>query len=209
MTLSTTARGALLSLGLCLGGAPAIAGGPLGIDHRVDYDQAGIWSRGSQNVVLYGSFAAVVGGALWLGNEDPLGHVFWQSVDSMVVANASAAVLKLVFTRSRPEQTADPDKWFQGPGHYSFPSGEVAHVASIVTPFVLEYGERHPAVYALELLPLYTAIARVKAQAHWQTDVLASFALGTAVGWYAHSRQTPITVNLLPRGVSVGWHKSF
>ena len=55
-------------------------------------------------------------------------------------------------------------------------------VTTAVTPFVLEYGAEHPAVYALELLPLYDGIARVKSQAHWQTDVLASLASGDLKG---------------------------
>jgi undecaprenyl-diphosphatase len=75
-----------------------------------------------------------------------------------------------------------------------FPSGEVTTLASAVTPLVLEYGHDHPAVYALELLPAYDAIARVRSHAHWQSDVLAGWALGTAVGYYAHSRAKPFTV---------------
>ena len=67
-------------------------------------------------------------------------------------------------------------------GGRSFPSGEVAEISGIVTPYVLEYGNDHPAVYALEVLPVYDAIARVRVQAHWQTDVIAGFALGTASG---------------------------
>lgn len=59
---------------------------------------------------------------------------------------------------------------------------------------MLEYGPSHPAVYALELLPLYDAAARVKSHAHWQPDVLASLVIGTGIGWYAHGRQLPISV---------------
>jgi hypothetical protein len=59
-------------------------------------------------------------------------------------------------------------------------------VSSIVTPFMLEYGHDYPAVYALELLPVYDAIARVKVQAHWQTDVLAGWALGSGTAWLIH-----------------------
>jgi len=36
---------------------------------------------------------------------------------------------------------------------------------------------------ALEVLPADQAIARVRAHAHWQTDVQAGFALGTGTGW--------------------------
>ena len=65
-------------------------------------------------------------------------------------------------------------------------------VTAIVTPFVLEYAHDYPAVYALELLPLYDAIARVKVHAHWQSDALAGFALGTGVAYFAHTRDSPI-----------------
>ena len=89
-------------------------------------------------------------------------------------------MLKPIFSRSRPNQSPDPDLWLKGHGHNSFPSGEVGLVTGAVTPSVLAQGPEHPAVYALELLPLYDAVARVKSHAHWQSDVLASYALGTA-----------------------------
>jgi undecaprenyl-diphosphatase len=116
---------------------------------------------------------------------------------------------KFVFARARPTQTDDPNKWFQGHGHYSFPSGEVSTISGIVTPFVLEYHNDHPWVWALEALPAYDAVARMKVHAHWQTDVLAGWAVGTAAGYYAHSRDSPWTLGMLPHGVSVGFHKQW
>ena len=185
------------------------AGGPLGIDHRVAYDDSGIWSRRNQLILQDATALVVVAGALWEGDQSRMGHTYWQSFDSVALGSASAAVLKLAFSRARPAQTENPNEWFKGKGHNSFPSGEVAEVASAITPFVLEYGAEHPSVYALELLPIYDAIARVKVRAHWQSDVLASFAIGTAVGYYAHSRDGSLLVGILPRGVSVGWQKRF
>jgi undecaprenyl-diphosphatase len=185
------------------------AHGPLGIDHPMSKEDTGVWARPYQNALMYGSALVAAGGALWLGNDDPLGHVYWQSVDSMIIADVSAAVLKPIFGRSRPSQTDDPNQWFQGHGHNSFPSGEVAHIAGVVTPFILEYGPRYPAVYALELLPIYDGLARIKSKAHWTSDVLAGFALGTAAGYYSHSREVPITVKILPKGIAVGIQKSF
>jgi len=44
---------------------------------------------------------------------------------------------------------------------------------------VFEYGHEYPGVWSLEILPVYDAIARVKSGEHWQTDVLAGFAIGT------------------------------
>jgi undecaprenyl-diphosphatase len=185
-------------------------GGLLGIDHKIDPPQdTGIWSRGHQQALQDLTVLTVVSGALWFGSENRPGRTFWQSVDSSVLGAATAAIMKPLFSRSRPSQTDDSGDWFQGHGHNSFPSGEVMLVTTAVTPFVLEYGPEHPAVYALELLPLYDAVARVKSQAHWQTDVLASLAIGTGIGWYAHGRELPISVKLLPHGITVGLHTRF
>jgi membrane-associated phospholipid phosphatase len=198
-----SARRALLPIALGVFACDVSHSG--GIDHKIDPPQdTGIWSRGHQQALQDLTIATVVGGALWFGSENRTGHTFWQSVDSAVLGAATAAVMKPVFSRARPMQTDDPGDWFQGHGHNSFPSGEVMLVTTAVTPFVLEYGPEHPAVYALELLPLYDGIARVKAQAHWQTDVLASLAIGTGIGWYTHERELPISVKLLPRGITIG-----
>src|SRR5205814_7742412 len=155
-----------------------------GIDHVVTFDQSGIWNRNVQKAVEYGSIAAELGGALWYGGEDRLGKTFWQAIDSSTLGGITSEAMKHIFTRARPDQGGDPNKWFQGSGHYSFPSGEVTLITAVVTPFMFEYGHDHPGVYALALLPAYDAIARVKSQAHWQTDVLASIGLGTLTGYF-------------------------
>jgi len=49
-------------------------------------------------------------------------------------------------------------------------------------------------------LPVYDGIGRLKQQAHWQTDVLAGWALGTGVGYWSAHRDTPLSVEILPRG---------
>ena len=70
---------------------------------------------------------------------------------------------------------------------------------------VLEYGPEHPSVYALELLPVYDAIGRLKLQAHWQTDVIAGFALGSGMGWLMHNRtESPIILSVMPHAIYVG-----
>ena len=204
----------ILKSGLCIAllacSSQTFAGGGfLGIDHRWNNDERGIYSRDVQNVVVYSSVSAAVLGAVWLGGETRLGKTYWQSVDSTAIGVASAEALKNIFTRARPSQGNDPNAWFQGGSHYSFPSGEVTTVAAVITPFVFEYHEDYPAIYALELLPLYDSIARLKSQAHWQTDVLAGWGLGTLTGWYAHSRDNPLILSVLPHGFMVGIKKSF
>jgi membrane-associated phospholipid phosphatase len=201
---------------LLVAGAPAcFAGdrGPFGIDYLVTYDDSGIWNRKYQQALEYGLIAAEVAGGLWYGGEDRLGRTFWRSIDASVASGVVAQLMKYTFSRVRPIDSGpggDPNLWFKGHGNQSFPSGEVTEVSSIVTPFVLEYGHDHPAVYALELLPVYDAIARVKVQAHWQSDVLAGFALGTGTAWLIHrSPNSPFILKIMPHGIYVGIGKSF
>jgi len=184
-------------------------GGPLGIDHEWARDDTGIWSRNVQSGLEDGAIALAAAGALWLGNDDPLGHTFWQSADSLAISSIGAQLLKFAFSRARPTQGNDPNKWFQGHGYQSFPSGEVTVQAAFVTPFIVDYAHDHPWVWGLELLPIYDGIARLKSQAHWQTDVLAGWALGTGVGYWAARRETPLFVQILPHGVTVGVMKHF
>jgi membrane-associated phospholipid phosphatase len=193
----------------CLTAGALAAGGPLGIDTIVGGNANGIWSRNNQMLLQDVTPLVVLGVALWEGDDTRLGHTSWQSVDSLVIGAVTAAGMKIAFGRPRPTQTSDPNQWFRGSKNHSFPSGEVMEIANAVTPYVLEYGAEHPAVWALELLPVYDSIARVKSHAHWQSDVLASFAIGTGIGYYAHSRSSAISVGLLPKGVTVGWRQAF
>jgi undecaprenyl-diphosphatase len=193
---------------LCLVSTAALGGGgPLGIDHNVPQSDTGIWNRNNQLALQYASVAGTIGLAVWEGGDTRLGKSAWQSVDSTVAAATIANVMKPIFGRLRPSETNDPDQWRQG--GKSFPSGEVSTIAGVVTPYVLEYSSEYPAVWALEALPAYDAIARVKSRGHWQTDVLAGFAIGTGTGYWAHSRDNPFVLSLLPHGVYAGLKKQF
>ena len=123
-----------------------------------------------------------------------------------MTAGITSEILKRSFSRVRPiDSQNNPNLWFKGNGNESFPSGEVTAVSSIVTPFVLEYADEQPALYALEALPVYDAIARMKVHAHWQTDVIAGFALGTTAGWLMHkNKDKPYILRIMPHGIYVG-----
>jgi undecaprenyl-diphosphatase len=180
-----------------------------GFDHELPLDQSGIWARKYQTGLENGVIVLEVAGSLWFGNDDRLGHTFWQTIDASAISGVAATALKYAFSRSRPYQGNDPNAWFQGNGNQSFPSGEVTLQASFVTPFIVNYGREHPWVWALEALPVYDAIARLKSQAHWQTDVIAGWALGTGVAYWSTTRAIPVSVQILPRGLSVGFSKRF
>jgi hypothetical protein len=199
-----------LLLMICSGCVLA-GGGPLGIDHEWAYDNSGIWKRSYQSDLAYAVIATEGIGALWLGDDEHWGHEFWQAIDSTSISAISAEILKYSFSRARPYQNEGPGKWFQGSCCQSFPSGEVTLQASFVTPIILdEVARGHYWIWALELLPIYDGIGRLKQQAHWQTDVIAGWALGTGIGyWSVHRGEIPLSVQILPRGLSVGFYKKF
>jgi undecaprenyl-diphosphatase len=179
------------------------------VDHRINYDASGIWNPSVYRGVVGALTLAGIGGGVWEGAETRFGKTMWQGVDSEIVAGTAAAAGKLIFTRVRPSTADNPCLWFQGGSNYSFPSGEAAVSAALVAPYVLEYASDYPATYALLLLPLYVGAGRIKNQAHWQSDVLAGWAVGGLSGWYAHSREVPFTIELLPHGVAIGYRQQF
>ncbi|MDE2235128.1 MAG: phosphatase PAP2 family protein [Gammaproteobacteria bacterium] len=194
-----------------LGAIPLIVGvgSLLNVDHRLTYDDSGIWKRSNQLDLEYGVVLTEIGGGLWFGGQNRIGRTFWQSIDASAFSSLAAQALKYTFSRARPSQSSSPNHWFQGSCCQSFPSGEVTLQASFVTPFILEYHQDHPWVWGLEALPLYDALGRMKTHGHWQTDVLSGWALGTAFGIFAHNWKMPFFLSLMPHGVMVGWHTRF
>ena len=179
------------------------------IDHKVGYDASGVWNPNVYRDIVGALTVAQIGGAIWEGSESRFGKTMWQGIDSEIISGVAATVGKSIFTRVRPSTQDDPCLWFQGGHNYSFPSGEAAVAAGLVTPYIMEYGSESPATYALLLLPLYVGVGRIKNQDHWQTDVIAGWAVGGLSGWYAHGRDTPILIQLLPHGVAVGLKVKF
>jgi hypothetical protein len=179
------------------------------LDHRVGYDASGVWNANVYRGVVEALTVAELGGAVWEGSETRFGKTLWQGIDSEIIGGVAATAGKYIFTRVRPSSGDNPCLWFRGGSNYSFPSGEASVAAALVTPYVLQYGSEYPATYALLLVPLYVGAGRIKNQAHWQTDVLAGWAVGGLSGWYAHSRDVPIMVELLPHGVAVGYRRQF
>ena len=178
------------------------------IDHRVTKDESGIWNPDIYRNLMLGLTVAQVGGAVWEGAESRFGKTMWQGIDSQLITLGAVEVMKYSFQRVRPSNTDNPCEWFVH-GNQSFPSGEAANAAALVTPYILEYGREYPWAYGLVLVPLYVGAARVKNQAHWQSDVLVGWTAGGLAGWYAHSRETPLLVEILPHGVVVGLKTRF
>ena len=210
MRVHSISRLAALALAALTAGAAQAGGGLLGLDHYVPLDEHGIWARHNQLLLIDTMLVGETAAALWAGGESRFGRTMWKSIDATVIGGVLAEGMKFAFSRKRPSDSSDPDQWFQGGGYSSFPSGEVTVVSAIVTPVVFEYRHDQPAVYALELLPVYDAIARVKVHGHWQSDVIAGYALGTATGYLMQRRtRTPVVLSLMPHGIYVGLSKRF
>lgn len=64
-----------------------------GLDHELGYDKGGPYSQPFQTGLEAGVIAVEVADALWLGNDDPHGHTFWQAVDSSSIAGLSSTAL--------------------------------------------------------------------------------------------------------------------
>jgi undecaprenyl-diphosphatase len=200
--------------------APALAGmlaavcalvlspriGRADIDHRVSKDTSGIYS--AQDAVPISLAVLTAGCALWQGTEDRFGKTCWQAGESGVAGVFMAEGLQFLTGRQSPAETSDPSRWFSG-GKGSFPSTHVTVTTAIVTPFIYQYVHEQPAVALLAILPVYEMVARVKAQEHWQTDVLAGAALGFATGYFESHRDSPLVFSLLPGGAYVGFRHSF
>jgi undecaprenyl-diphosphatase len=179
------------------------------VDHRVNYDASGIWNTNVYQGLVYAATAAQIAGALWEGAESRFGKTMWQGIDSEIIAELTTTAGKHIFTRVRPITEDNPCLWFQGGSNESFPSRDAARAAALVMPYILEYGRDYPATYALMLLPLYVGVGRIKNQAHWQTDVAAGWTIGALAGWYAHNRQVPILIEILPGGFAIGLQRQF
>ena len=174
------------------------------IDRRASEDTNGVWAAAKSPDFPVELTGLAIAGALWEGGNDRLGKTLWQCLDADAISGVSAQAMKYAFQRERPSQTSDPNEWFKGAHAASFPSGDVATVSSLVTPLMMEYREDHPSIYALAALPVFDMAARMKAQAHWPTDVLAGGALGVLSGYVARKFKEPIILSVLPKGLAVG-----
>jgi undecaprenyl-diphosphatase len=79
-----------------------------GLDHELPLDQNGIWARSYQTSLEYGVIATEVAGSLWFGNDNELGHTFWQTIDASSISGIAATILKETVGRPHPYQRDDP-----------------------------------------------------------------------------------------------------
>ncbi|MBB2943900.1 undecaprenyl-diphosphatase [Actinoplanes lutulentus] len=121
---------------------------------------------------------------IWLFRRGARSVALW-AAGTMIVGGVLGAVLKLVFSRARPE-FLEPIAKASG---YAFPSGHALNSAlgaAILLLVLLPIlrgrpGARAALWTAMIVLPLVTALTRVVVGVHWLSDVTAGLFLGAAI----------------------------
>ena len=137
--------------------------------------------------------AAVLLAGTWLlagVTDDAVG---WREFGSMVQASAFTAVttevLKFSFGRQRPNETTDPDQWFEDGD--SFPSMHSSLAFAIGTVFAESGDDRYRLVRRVVGYGVAgaTAYLRVDNNVHWASDVVAGAALGFTTARFTMNRR--------------------
>ena len=119
------------------------------------------------------------------------GVVPWVSVAiSHLLARNLMLWGKAVTGRLRPYEWHGGPQWWMGGS--SFPSGHVVLFASLVLPLAIVY----PRLRWLVVVPVFAAVARLMAHAHFASDVVGGFALCAAVA----ALSVAVARRLQPRG---------
>ncbi|MEU4692874.1 phosphatase PAP2 family protein [Actinoplanes sp. NPDC023714] len=127
---------------------------------------------------------AVLALVIWLWRRDARSVAIWAAI-TMIAGGLLGAVLKLLFSRARPE-FLEPVAKASG---YAFPSGHALNAALgaavlllVLTPMVRGRRLATAGLWAAAIvLPLVTALTRVVLGVHWLSDVTAGLFLGAAI----------------------------
>lgn len=186
----------MLSLSLCA----------QNFDYLVTKDNKGFWGA-HYDVPRYSTYL-VLALAAYKGNDDKLGKASWQAIDAGIISQIVTTAIKHTAGRERPRVSGNPNVWGTKNGR-SFVSGHVSGMTALVTPYVLEYQNKSLWAHLLWTLPAYQMVGRVKAHAHWQSDVVGAALVGFASGYWAHKRDYPFTLYFVEDNLVLGFESKF
>jgi len=123
-----------------------------------------------------------------LAHDDSERHVAWNMAESAGFSAVDTILLKYLSGRRRPNETANPDEWFQGGD--SFPSMHVGVAFAVGTVFAESGGDEHRWLrrtlgYGIAGA---TAYARLHDNVHWFSDVVAGAAIGMSTAQFVMNR---------------------
>ena len=110
-------------------------------------------------------------------------------LESSVFTLATTEVLKYTAGRQRPNETSDPDVWFESGD--SFPSRHAGVAFAVGTVFAESGNDRYRWVRRIVGygMATATAYARLDHNAHWTSDVVAGAALGISTAEFTMNRR--------------------
>ncbi|MBS0580846.1 MAG: phosphatase PAP2 family protein [Proteobacteria bacterium] len=123
------------------------------------------------------AFAATWAGAALL--DDSAGrHEAWMMLEAGGLSAVTTELAKYAAGRERPSETTDPNRWREGGS--SFPSLHVSAAFAVGTVLAESGGDDYRWVRRVLGYGIggYTAYARLKHNAHWLSDAVASAGLG-------------------------------
>jgi len=130
----------------------------------------------------------------------------------LFAAGIVTPALKVIVGRYRPSQGSDADEFQPLSGKQSFPSGEATEAFAVASVFAARSRGWVVPVVAYTLAS-GVALARMNANAHFASDVVAGAFIGTAIGHSIVHRHLPddeksVSWNLVPiasrQGVGIG-----
>jgi membrane-associated phospholipid phosphatase len=126
-----------------------------------------VWAESSVLLpVVAGSWAVAR-----IGGQPAAAATATRTLRAVVVASLVVGPVKAMVGRQRPD----------GTDHRSFPSGHSANAMAVASSVVSGHGPRFGA--AVYLSAATVPLARLHANRHYLSDVLAGAAVGTAAGW--------------------------
>lgn len=140
--------------------------------------------------ILFSSLAVIIVVSVLLKWEK-VKVLFSISFMSAVYSGIAVNILKIIFSRSRPNYHSNPFEFFKyiqaiNEGEFashvyaSMPSGHTITSFALIIPFVLYFKNKYLKIL-LFLIGSSTAFARVYSNVHWPSDVLMGAVLGSLI----------------------------
>jgi membrane-associated phospholipid phosphatase len=109
------------------------------------------------------------------------------SAEALINTQAVVQVMKFAFSRARPDSDTGQGDFFKGGGQ-SFPSGHSAGAWAMAAVISREYYDNKFVRYGIYALPVAVSAARIGAQRHFVSDVLAGALIGNLIGAFVYGK---------------------
>lgn len=136
----------------------------------------------------------------------------WSMLEAGALSSVTSLALKYAAGRTRPNDTADPNDWFNGGS--SFPSLHTTAAFAIGTVLAESGNERYRWIRRLLGYGIAggTAYLRMRDNVHWLSDTVAGAAIGMATAHFVMNRRTQsdsrVAMTVLPTeggGMMLSW----